>query len=94
MDVLIILVFISLVLVVGALLLLLVRIRGGDFEHLDRLPFLPLEPDRRPRADGAGPLPGSCPPESQPPGPHPPESHPPQSHPPPSRPPERRSQSS
>lgn len=47
MDVLILLIFVSLMLVVGALLLLLVRVRGGDFEHIDRLPFLPLEPDRR-----------------------------------------------
>jgi nitrogen fixation-related uncharacterized protein len=53
MDVLILLIFVSLVLVAASLLFLLVRIRGGDFEHLDRLPFLPLEPDRRddPAAD-------------------------------------------
>lgn len=57
MDVLIVLVFVSLVLVTGALLFLLVRIRGGDFDHLDRLPFLPLEPDRRPSPDGADPPP-------------------------------------
>ena len=47
MDVLILLIFVSLMLVVGALLFLLVRVRGGDFDHLDRLPFLPLEPDQR-----------------------------------------------
>ena len=45
MDVLILLVFVSLVLVAGALLFLLTRLRGGDFEHVDRLPLLPLETD-------------------------------------------------
>jgi hypothetical protein len=43
MDVIIILVFISLVLVTGALLLLFVRLKEGDFEHGDRLSLLPLE---------------------------------------------------
>lgn len=47
MDVLIILVFASLVLVVGALVMLLARLRGGDFDHLDRLSLFPLEPDTR-----------------------------------------------
>lgn len=47
MDVLIILVFVSLVLVAGALVLLFTRIGGGDFEHGDRLSLLPLEPERR-----------------------------------------------
>lgn len=41
----VVLVFISLVLVVGALLLLFVRIHEGDFEHGDRLSLLPLEAD-------------------------------------------------
>jgi hypothetical protein len=48
-DVLIILVFVSLVLVAGALVLLFTRISGGDFEHGDRLSLLPLEPERRDR---------------------------------------------
>ena len=47
MDVLIILVFASLVLVGGALVMLFSRISGGDFEHGDRLSLLPLEPERR-----------------------------------------------
>jgi hypothetical protein len=46
-DVLIILIFVSLVLVAGALVLLFTRISGGDFEHGDRLSLLPLEPERR-----------------------------------------------
>ncbi len=53
MDVLILLVFVSLVLVAGALVLLFSRVRGGDFDHADRLSLLPLEPDRRePAAPG------------------------------------------
>jgi hypothetical protein len=55
-DVLIILVFVSLVLVAGALVLLFTRIGGGDFEHGDRLSLLPLEPERR---DQDVPLPPS-----------------------------------
>lgn len=47
MDVLIILVFVSLVLVAGALVLLFTRISSGDFEHGDRLSLLPLDPPRR-----------------------------------------------
>jgi len=45
LDVVIILVFISLMLVIAALLLLVSRIRGGDIEHGDRLSLLPLEED-------------------------------------------------
>lgn len=45
MEVIVILVFISLVLVAGALLLLFSRIHGGDFEHGERLSLLPLEVD-------------------------------------------------
>ena len=55
MDVLILLVFVSLLLVVGALLFLLTRVKGGDFEHVDRLPFLPLEPE-----PGESPAPGAA----------------------------------
>jgi hypothetical protein len=53
-DVLIILVFVSLVLVAGALVLLFTRISGGDLDHGDRLSLLPLEPEQR---DTARPLP-------------------------------------
>ncbi|NNE44413.1 MAG: cytochrome oxidase [Gemmatimonadetes bacterium] len=45
MEVIVLLVFISLVLVAGALLLLISRIHGGDFEHGERLALLPLETD-------------------------------------------------
>lgn len=45
MEVIVVLVFISLVLVAGALLLLFSRIQGGDFEHGERLSLLPLEVD-------------------------------------------------
>lgn len=42
MDVLIVLVFVSLVLVAGAVLLLLVSLHQRDFEHAERLSLLPL----------------------------------------------------
>lgn len=46
MDVLIVLVFVSLLLVGGAVLLLLVSLHQRDFEHADRLSLLPLmEPE-------------------------------------------------
>lgn len=45
MEVIVILVFISLVLVAGSLLLLFSRIQEGDFEHGERLSLLPLEVD-------------------------------------------------
>lgn len=45
MDVLILLLFVSMVLVAGAVLLLLSRVKGGDFEHGDRLSLLPLDHD-------------------------------------------------
>lgn len=45
MEVIVLLVFISLVLVAGAVLFLMARIHGGDFEHGERLALLPLEPD-------------------------------------------------
>ncbi len=47
MDVLIITVFVSLVLGIGALLLFLKGVRQGDFDHADRLSLLPLEEDPR-----------------------------------------------
>jgi len=49
MDVLIVLVFVSLVLVAGAVLLFVVSLRQRDFEHSERLSLLPLRD-----ADGAG----------------------------------------
>ncbi len=55
MDVLIILVFVSLVLVAGALIFLFTRIGGGDLDHGDRLSLLPLEPER---TEPAPPRPG------------------------------------
>ena len=42
MDVLIVLVFVSVVLVAGALLLLFFSLHQRDFEHADRLSLLPL----------------------------------------------------
>jgi hypothetical protein len=53
MEVIVILVFISLVLVVGALLFFIVSVRQGDLEHGDRLTLLPLEQDDS--ADPEGP---------------------------------------
>jgi Cytochrome oxidase maturation protein cbb3-type len=60
-EVIVILVFISLVLVVGALLFFIISVRQGDLEHGDRLTLLPLEQDdstepegiaHRPREEG------------------------------------------
>lgn len=48
MDVLIILVFVSLVLVAGAILFLFSRVHGGDMDHGDRLSLLPLDDDACP----------------------------------------------
>jgi nitrogen fixation-related uncharacterized protein len=42
MDVLIVLVFVSIVLVAGSLLLLLFSLNQRDFEHAERLSLLPL----------------------------------------------------
>ena len=42
MDVLIVLVFVSLVLVTGSIVLFLYTVRQRDFEHGDRLSLLPL----------------------------------------------------
>jgi hypothetical protein len=50
MEVIVLLVFISLVLVIGALLLLYASVRQGDLEHGDRLTLLPLEHDDIPSA--------------------------------------------
>jgi len=43
MDVLIVLVFVSLVLVCGGILLMLVSLHQHDFEHSERLSLLPLQ---------------------------------------------------
>lgn len=45
MEVLIVLVFVSLVLASAAVVLFIMRIRGGDFEHSERLSLLPLDDD-------------------------------------------------
>ena len=51
MDVLIVLVFISLVLVVGGLIFLFRTLKEGDPEHADRLSLLPLARDDRAEED-------------------------------------------
>lgn len=53
MDVVILLVFISLVLVGGAILLLVSRVHGGDVDHGDQLSLLPLEQDLLPEAQSS-----------------------------------------
>ncbi len=45
MDVLTVTIFVSLVLVVTGVGLFIWRLRGGDFEHGDRLSLLPLNDD-------------------------------------------------
>ena len=45
MEILIITVFASLILVVGAVIFLASRAHQGDFEHGDRLSLLPLQSD-------------------------------------------------
>ncbi|MEZ5065083.1 MAG: cytochrome oxidase [bacterium] len=45
MEVIVLLVFVSLVLVLGAVVLLFSRVIGGDLDHGDRLSLLPLESD-------------------------------------------------
>ena|GEM_PF-690661 len=47
MDALIVTLFVSMLLVVGAVVLLIAGARSGDFEHGDRLSLLPLEEDER-----------------------------------------------
>jgi hypothetical protein len=48
MEVTVLLLFVSLVLVAGSILLFLTRAKDGDFEHGDRLSLLPLETDATP----------------------------------------------
>ena len=45
MDVVVVLVFISLMLVFGALVFFASRLKDGDFDHGDRLSLLPLQDD-------------------------------------------------
>jgi hypothetical protein len=55
MDVVIALVFFSLMLVAGALAFFVSRLKEGDFEHGDRLSLLPLaDDDGLPLADDDG----------------------------------------
>jgi len=44
-EVVIVLVFVSLVLVTGAVVMFIMRVYGGDFEHSERLSLLPLDDD-------------------------------------------------
>jgi hypothetical protein len=53
MDVLIVLVFVSLVLVGGAILLFCVSLHQRDFEHAERLSLLPLIDSDRESGPGA-----------------------------------------
>jgi nitrogen fixation-related uncharacterized protein len=48
-EVVIVLVFVSLVLVTAAVAMFIMRVKGGDFEHGDRLSLLPLDEDREER---------------------------------------------
>ena len=57
MEVVIVLVFVSLVLVTAAVVMFIMRVYGGDFEHGERLSLLPLDDGedgvaRRPAAAG------------------------------------------
>jgi len=45
MDVIMITAFVSLLLVVAGIVLFVSRVKGGDFEHGDRLSLLPLADD-------------------------------------------------
>ena len=47
MDVIIVLVFVSIVLVIGGLVFFFSRMSQGDFEHGDRLSLLPLDEDEK-----------------------------------------------
>ena len=48
MEVVIILVFVSLVLVTAAVAMFIMRVKGGDLEHGDRLALLPLDDEHEP----------------------------------------------
>lgn len=58
MDVLILLIFIGLVLVFGAVAFFAKTLKDGSFEHADRLALLPLrDDDPRPREESSQGLP-------------------------------------
>jgi hypothetical protein len=48
-EVVIVLVFVSLVLVTAAVAMFIMRVKAGDLEHGERLSLLPLDDDRAPR---------------------------------------------
>lgn len=50
MDIVIVLVFASLILVIAAVVFFVARLRGGDFDHGERLSLLPLAEDGAPVA--------------------------------------------
>jgi hypothetical protein len=58
MNVLVLQVFVSLMLVAGAVLLFVYSVRHRDFEHADRLSLLPLEPDANPSSTFKSTVPG------------------------------------
>jgi hypothetical protein len=47
-DIVIVLVFVCLILVMAALVFFVARLRGGDFDHGERLSLLPLADDGAP----------------------------------------------
>ena len=53
MDIVIVLVFVCLILVMAALVFFVARLRGGDFDHGERLSLLPLADDGAPFAPAA-----------------------------------------
>jgi hypothetical protein len=57
MNVLALQVFVSLMLVAGAVVALLYSVRQADHEHADRLSLLPLEDDDQPPSAGSSPPP-------------------------------------
>ena len=52
MDILIVTLFVSLVLVLAGLVLFVLRMRAGDFDHGDRLSLLPLQDDEPAESNG------------------------------------------
>jgi hypothetical protein len=53
-EVLIVLIFVSLVLVTAAVAVFIMRVKAGDIEHGERLSLLPLDDDRAPRSADEG----------------------------------------
>lgn len=51
MNILILLIFISIILVVGAGFLFLLSVRNEDFDHVDELSLMPLGEDTREQSD-------------------------------------------